>query len=154
MKRPAPTPITRIFGCCAERRIAALALLGPAKRAATALWDGLRRWNAARKEAAEDRQTWRLALTDERVMADISRDVRPAIKGGIAHERITKEKLFLWSQLCIQCEQLELQLNSANSNGTDRGPIEAGLGELRDRATAAFKEAAHALRNTDSGTSP
>lgn len=53
---------------------AALALLAaPAKRAAAALRIGLQRWAAARKRAAEDRQLWNLALTDARVMADISR---------------------------------------------------------------------------------
>ncbi|HXD41220.1 MAG TPA: hypothetical protein VN649_11695 [Ramlibacter sp.] len=51
-----------------------LALLAPARRATAALRDVLKRWNTARKEAAEDRQTWKLALTDARVMADISRD--------------------------------------------------------------------------------
>jgi hypothetical protein len=133
----------------AERRIAALALFAPARRAATALRDRLKRWNAARKEAAEDYQTWKLALTDARVMADITRDPRPASNSEIAHERKTKEKLFLWSQLCSQCEQLELQLNSTGINGRDRGAIEAGLRELRERTTAVFKEAAHALKNCD-----
>jgi undecaprenyl pyrophosphate phosphatase UppP len=53
---------------------AALALLAaPAKRAAAALRAGLRRWAAARKQAAQDEQLWKLALTDARVMADISR---------------------------------------------------------------------------------
>jgi hypothetical protein len=53
---------------------ASLALLAtPAKRAAAALRVGLKRWNAARKQAAEDDQLWQLALTDARVMADISR---------------------------------------------------------------------------------
>lgn len=53
---------------------AALALFAaPAKRAAIALRAGLRRWAAARKQAREDDQLWKLALTDARVMADISR---------------------------------------------------------------------------------
>ena len=53
---------------------ASLALFAtPAKRAAAALRVGLKRWNAARKQAAEDDQLWNLALTDARVMADISR---------------------------------------------------------------------------------
>jgi hypothetical protein len=53
---------------------ASLALLAtPARRASAALRVGFRRWNAARKEAAEDDQLWQLALTDARVMADISR---------------------------------------------------------------------------------
>jgi hypothetical protein len=53
---------------------AALSLLGPARRAAATLRHNVKRWNAARKEAAEDHQTWKLALKDARVMADISRD--------------------------------------------------------------------------------
>lgn len=53
---------------------AALALLAaPAKRASTALRTGLQSWKAARKQAAEDEKLWSLALTDARVMADISR---------------------------------------------------------------------------------
>ena len=53
---------------------AALALLAaPAKRAAVGLRVGLKRWAAARKQAAEDEQLWQLALTDARVMADLSR---------------------------------------------------------------------------------
>jgi hypothetical protein len=53
---------------------AALALFAaPAKRAAAALRVGLKRWAEARKRAAEDEQLWQLALTDARVMADISR---------------------------------------------------------------------------------
>jgi len=53
---------------------AAIALLtAPAKRAAAALRVGLQRWAAVRKQAAADAQLWDLALTDARVMADISR---------------------------------------------------------------------------------
>ena len=53
---------------------ASLALLAtPAKHAAAALRVGLQRWNVARKQAREDDQLWQLALTDARVMADISR---------------------------------------------------------------------------------
>jgi hypothetical protein len=53
---------------------ASLALFAtPAKRAAAALRVGLKRWSAARKQAAEDDQLWQLAMTDARVMADISR---------------------------------------------------------------------------------
>jgi hypothetical protein len=53
---------------------AALGLFAaPAKRAAVALRAGMKRWAAARKQAAEDEQLWQLALTDARVMADISR---------------------------------------------------------------------------------
>ena len=53
---------------------ASLALLAsPAKRASGALRSGLRHWSAARKQAEEDRKLWEVALTDARVMADISR---------------------------------------------------------------------------------
>ena len=53
---------------------AALALLAtPAKRMAAVLRVGLKRWAAARKQAKEDDQLWQLAMTDARVMADISR---------------------------------------------------------------------------------
>jgi len=53
---------------------AALALLAaPASRAAAALRAGAKRWSAARRQAAQDEQLWSLALTDARVMADISR---------------------------------------------------------------------------------
>jgi hypothetical protein len=53
---------------------ASLALLAtPAKRAAAGLRSGLKRWAAARKQAEEDRKLWDVALTDARVMADISR---------------------------------------------------------------------------------
>lgn len=53
---------------------AAIALFAaPAKRAAKALRAGMQRWAAARKQAAEDQKLWNLAMTDARVMADISR---------------------------------------------------------------------------------
>jgi hypothetical protein len=53
---------------------AALALLAaPAKRASAVLRAAYQRWAAARREAAADEQLWNLALTDARVMADISR---------------------------------------------------------------------------------
>ena len=45
----------------------------PAKRMAAGLRSGVAHWNKARKEAAADRELWNLALTDSRVMADISR---------------------------------------------------------------------------------
>ncbi len=52
---------------------AAMALLAaPAKTAAVALRVGFARWNAARKQAAEDRELWALAQTDSRVMADLT----------------------------------------------------------------------------------
>jgi hypothetical protein len=53
---------------------AALGLLAsPARSAAAALRTGMRRWVAARRSAAEDEKLWKIALTDARVMADISR---------------------------------------------------------------------------------
>ena len=53
---------------------AALALLAtPARRAVAATRAGLKRWAAARKQAAADDQLWHVALNDARVMADISR---------------------------------------------------------------------------------
>lgn len=53
---------------------AALALLaGPAHRTAVSLRSGLASWKAARKQAAADERLWAVALTDARVMADISR---------------------------------------------------------------------------------
>jgi hypothetical protein len=53
---------------------AAAALMArPAKRLAMATGAGLRRWSAARRQAAQDRELWQLALADSRVMADISR---------------------------------------------------------------------------------
>jgi len=53
---------------------AALGLLArPAKRAVVGLRAGLQRWSLARRQAAQDRELWNLALSDSRVMADISR---------------------------------------------------------------------------------
>jgi hypothetical protein len=54
--------------------LAALALLAaPARRVATALRASLKAWAAARRQAAQDRKLWDVALTDARVMAEISR---------------------------------------------------------------------------------
>ena len=66
---------------------AALGLMArPAKRAAAALRTGYRHWAAARRQAAQDRELWDLALTDSRVMADISRamtmDASRQLKGS------------------------------------------------------------------------
>jgi hypothetical protein len=53
---------------------AALALMAaPARRAAAALRAGLKAWAAARRQAAQDEKLWDVALTDARVMAEISR---------------------------------------------------------------------------------
>lgn len=53
---------------------AALALFAtPARRLGGSLRTGLRSWSAARRQAEEDRKLWDLALTDARVMADLSR---------------------------------------------------------------------------------
>ena len=52
----------------------ALALLAaPARRTIEPMRSGFRRWLAARKQAAEDARLWEVALTDARVMADLSR---------------------------------------------------------------------------------
>src|SRR5688572_1654146 len=52
----------------------ALALLAsPARRAAASLRTAARQWKATRKQAAQDEKLWAIALTDARVMADISR---------------------------------------------------------------------------------
>ena len=53
---------------------AALGLLAsPARQMIVALRAGLQRWTLARRQAAQDRELWNLALSDSRVMADISR---------------------------------------------------------------------------------
>lgn len=52
---------------------ASLAILAtPARGMAANLRAGLKRWNAARRQAAEDRAMWQLALTDPRVMQDLN----------------------------------------------------------------------------------
>ena len=51
-----------------------LAVLGsPVTRLAARVRAGLAAWRAERKEREEDRKLWNLALTDARVMADLSR---------------------------------------------------------------------------------
>jgi hypothetical protein len=58
---------------------AALALLaGPAHRAVLSLRAGLKGWASARRQAAQDAQLWQVALTDARIMADISRAMSAA----------------------------------------------------------------------------
>ena len=53
---------------------AALALMAaPARRAAAALRAGVKSWSAARRQSAQDERFWNVALTDARVMAEISR---------------------------------------------------------------------------------
>ncbi len=53
---------------------ATLALLAtPARRVVRRLRTGLKAWSAARQQAAADEQYWNAALSDARVMADISR---------------------------------------------------------------------------------
>lgn len=52
----------------------ALALVGsPVTRAGAATRKVLAGWAAARKQRAADRKLWDLALTDARIMADLSR---------------------------------------------------------------------------------
>ena len=53
---------------------AGLALLaGPIRAAASGIHAGFKRWVQAQKRAEQDRKLWEYALTDARVMADISR---------------------------------------------------------------------------------
>ena len=53
---------------------AALALFAePARRLGAALRTELKGWAAARREAAADEKLWQAALTDARIMADLSR---------------------------------------------------------------------------------
>jgi hypothetical protein len=53
---------------------AALALAaGPVRHAVKRVRTGLRQWAVARREAEQDEKLWQVALTDARVMADISR---------------------------------------------------------------------------------
>jgi hypothetical protein len=65
---------------------ASLALFAePARAAGVQVREQWLAWRAARKQAAEDEKLWKIALTDARVMADLSRamsaaaerDVRP-----------------------------------------------------------------------------
>ena len=51
-----------------------LALVGkPVTSAAAGVKRGLAAWSAARKQRREDEKLWNLALTDARIMADLSR---------------------------------------------------------------------------------
>lgn len=53
---------------------AALALLAaPARQLAAGIREGLAAWAASRREAREDARLWAIALSDARVMADLSR---------------------------------------------------------------------------------
>ena len=53
---------------------AALAFLaGPIRMAVSSMSLGFKNWMQAQKRAEQDRKLWELALTDARVMADISR---------------------------------------------------------------------------------
>jgi hypothetical protein len=54
--------------------LGALAVIGsPVTGAAGKLRTGLASWNLARKQRAEDEKLWNVALSDARVMADLSR---------------------------------------------------------------------------------
>jgi hypothetical protein len=60
---------------------AGLALLAaPARRASEVLSTGFKGWAAARKQAAEDDKLWQVALSDARVMADISRSMNTSVR--------------------------------------------------------------------------
>lgn len=65
---------------------AALALFAtPARRAANSVRAGLRSWSAARKERAQDEKLWKVALSDARVMADLSRAMSDEARRGKAY---------------------------------------------------------------------
>ncbi|MBC5763840.1 hypothetical protein [Ramlibacter albus] len=54
--------------------LAALAFIGaPVRKLAAALGTSAGKWAEARRQAREDEKLWNLALTDARVMADLSR---------------------------------------------------------------------------------
>lgn len=54
--------------------LAILAVVGaPVQKLGAKLSAGLATWAAARKQAREDEKLWNIALTDARVMADLSR---------------------------------------------------------------------------------
>ena len=58
---------------------AAIALLAtPARRASVALRAGYKAWIESRRQAAEDQRTWKVALQDARMMADLSRAMSAA----------------------------------------------------------------------------
>jgi hypothetical protein len=58
---------------------AAIALLAtPARRASVALRTGYKDWIESRRQAAEDQRTWKAALQDARMMADLSRAMSAA----------------------------------------------------------------------------
>src|SRR6478609_1845079 len=63
---------------------AAIALLAaPARRMGTHLRIGLKGWAASRRQAEEDRKLWDVALTDARVMADLSRAMTQAAQRDV-----------------------------------------------------------------------
>lgn len=63
---------------------AALALFArPAARLGSGLRRSLKAWSAARKQAAEDEKLWNIALSDARVMADLSRAMSAAAERDI-----------------------------------------------------------------------
>lgn len=61
-----------------------LAVLGtPFTRLAVRVREGLAAWREERKQREEDRKLWNLALTDARVMADLSRAMsQDALRDG------------------------------------------------------------------------
>jgi apolipoprotein N-acyltransferase len=48
-------------------------LIAPVRRGSGAAGSALARWKAGRRQAAEDRRVWDMAMRDARVMADIQR---------------------------------------------------------------------------------
>ena len=58
----------------ADVLVGALAFVGaPVTRTAAALRNGLATWAEARRQRRADEQLWNLALSDARIMADLSR---------------------------------------------------------------------------------
>ncbi|MBP3979436.1 MULTISPECIES: hypothetical protein [unclassified Acidovorax] len=58
---------------------AAIALLAtPARRASVAMRTGYKAWAQSRRQATEDQRTWKVALEDARMMADLSRAMSAA----------------------------------------------------------------------------
>jgi hypothetical protein len=65
---------------------AALALFAaPARRAGQSLRSSIAGWRVARRQAVEDEKLWNVALTDARVMADLSRAMTAAAERDVRY---------------------------------------------------------------------
>jgi hypothetical protein len=74
------------FGSLAAQIIlGVLAFIGkPVAGATTGLQRGFAAWSAARKQRRDDEKLWNLALTDARIMADLSRAMsQDALRGSV-----------------------------------------------------------------------